>query len=1280
MTIQPYTKKRKTSSRALKLFLWLTAAISFVLIGYGPINTVVQTRMSIRQPTGPMDSKLFSAILMQRTADEDGQIPPLNHERIESQIEFLQANGFQPIRTSDILQLQRNRQLLPRNALVFAVDGNDKELFEAVDAITRRHRWGGLILISPRQLDIDSDSLSWREIQNLQRSQRWEIGLKADATASMALEQPQDASATLASRALDDQAEREARQAVIAQAERDYEALRSLSRERLHSVPDVYAYSSDTDNRLFFHIPTHNRLRTQTVASSFPLAFVISPFVRNSMFTPAHKLNVFAVNPEWSGRQLIDTLQLASTSVETLRTVPESAMNSGWTIDWGTAQPTAQGLKLQPSDIAQGAKVSLSGTDQLRDFQASFQLVMSRSNLRFHLTSAEQDNHGLMIEFQKSEGRVRVYDQPASTTAEGIMLAQANATLLDATTHRIDIFKRGNALAIHVDGESVFPHAIRLPVPITYAQLGVSMQRPQADTEQEASLTIRQAAFTPPRSVLVSWDHEEEYHDYVISYVHRHGTMLTNISPPLALPGSRSVDDKEQRVFRKLANVYRLHLTPKVSISSEDALNQWSPDTLMRALNEQKGDGIYVDFTENESLSVSELDNWLQQASRVLSGSGKSLLVRLPRMLERLAAINSILAVLPNVDIVTERETPEGAAGLEGRMVREESLPTPSPEEIQQMPTIRTISESAPSDPSSVRERARDLEERAEQSFSGAAYERAIAHYTEWHDLSPTDPRPLKRIGDALVNLGYHDEAVGFYRQSLDLQPDNMELAITLAELLTEVDRRASARTLLNIYARLFPENTDILLAQAEWLIRENRNAEALERVEQVRELDPDNFGAHLITLRLADHDDTKLAATQALIERSQSTNEKKRLIRAIEDHDLLTMQHAYMMVAFLQQDVDAEEDTTLQEMIANLEPRTSLVREDFSADGISENWMLDGLTGSLSDGIFRLRAHPTRSGASVRLRRSERWRDSFIEAKINSAEGGFWIYARQSREQLVRLGFEPSQNRLHLQIWGGPQFEVLQSEGVPLRFGDDGLTLRLEVRGNGAIAYVNDRPMLEAPLELPEEFGFGWTAFTIDSPARGDAAVELQHLASGPLPFRTAAVPDAPPDEDDDLLDSIHKALPTISDVSPEWFSVDEDGRWHSQVHPESDFYRIFARYYRLRLTPIVRVSRGADIDPQDLILLTRTHGFAGFILLFDRMPDDPWFEKMNQQLNIPGLDLIAVSTADETVRGIAGSSTLFSRADDANPINLVRYRDLDDTSVAAELEEREPALLFLQ
>jgi hypothetical protein len=320
-----------------------------------------------------------------------------------------------------------------------------------------------------------------------------------------------------------------------------------------------------------------------------------------------------------------------------------------------------------------------------------------------------------------------------------------------------------------------------------------------------------------------------------------------------------------------------------------------------------------------------------------------------------------------------------------------------------------------------------------------------------------------------------------------------------------------------------------------------------------------------------------------------------------------------------------------------------------------------------VQDGFLSVRAAPARNEFSVRLLRSERWRDSFIEVATTDVNGGFWLYGRRSRNHLVRFGFDTDGERLNLQVWKGRNNDVVASQFVPWVIPKDGCTLRLEIRGKGVTGLVDGKTVFEVPVALPEDFGLGWTAFAAHANERGRASAAIRQLSSGPLPVRIAMTPDAPADDDrGEQTARLRSLLPVLTDISPDWFSIDSSGSWNSNVKEESDFFRLFARYYRLRLTPVVRVSPDARIAADDIITVCRTHGFDGLVLWFETMPGDSWFDAMDRDLVAPGIDVVAiggnVDGGAASIRGIAASRTLFRKLGSAVPLSLVNTADPEE------------------
>jgi hypothetical protein len=388
-------------------------------------------------------------------------------------------------------------------------------------------------------------------------------------------------------------------------------------------------------------------------------------------------------------------------------------------------------------------------------------------------------------------------------------------------------------------------------------------------------------------------------------------------------------------------------------------------------------------------------------------------------------------------------------------------------------------------------------------------------------------------------------------------------------------------------------------------------------------------------------------------------------LANAVWQYDLLTLPDSHLLVTMLEDIASKNKDPRVQDIVSKLRPRVDTITEAFDAsNGLSDAWQIDGASASVIDTELTIRANPSREEFTVRLLRSERWRDSFIEADISDVKGGFWLYARRSRNHLIRFGFDSGEDRIYLQAWKGKNNEIVLNQFIPWAKPSGNTTIRLEVRGNGIVASIDGKDAFDVPLAMPSDFGLGWAAFSVHSRERGEGSVTLSRLQSGPLPVRLALLPPAPAVENANAeLETLQQQLGSVTDFSPDWFAIDESGNWSSQSSIDDDFFRLYSRYYRIRLVPTVRVAAGAEVLPEDILTVTRTHNFDGLVLLFESMPKEDWFERMDRELGSPGLDLLAVAFDDlskeGSMRGIAASRTLFQGAGIIEGVPVVDCQD---------------------
>lgn len=1259
-----YSRNRKR----IFTVLYVVVGICLCLAWAAPVRDIISRRIWPAPDAGPRDAYAFIALAYTEAPRAHVDGTSVRHAPIHDHIDALAANGYVPVSLKDVTRLLHRGCPLPRKAILLTVDAGNKAFLHDIRSAAWRYGWNGVAFFNTAQLaGGNGDTPDWRTVRKLARSRKWEAGLSGHM-AALTVPTASGEGKYLTSRMWMAEAGRhETDQEFQTRVAADYQTALTLATGQLGDKPEAFAYPEGDFGQYADDGTLTRAVNLQAASSGFDLAFTLGSVGRNTMYTDSRRLNRMKVDPDWTAGDLIEALKTADQPVELVEDVDMTRRATGWTADRGRFEIGKDGLTLAAAGAAGGAGVWLGGSDVRRDFSATIDFRLHEGTAGFYARADADRSAYLLIEFD-ADGNAALR-QKSVLQENPVTLARTRTAVRKGKRHELAIFMRDSNINVSVDGLTVFNTHERASGIRKSGLIGASATA--AEPGGKAAMTIGKLLLLRRQSTLASWNFPETLDPYAINWIQKHGSRLTEISPPferLINGGVPREQDRQTHIYRRLAGLYNLRLTPCLRISTDKELAAWTPVSLAGTLADLDCDGLYVNFEHYDKVQIGTLENWLRQTGKMLSGAGRPVLVRLPRMLDRLSAVYSLLAMIPSVEIVTDAGTQVALESAQAKQIHEEVIAAPTQEALNALPPSYAIDEpDSTSRQQTIEMRLRELIDEGETAFQRGIYEGAIAAFSEWHRLAPESPVPPRRIGDALSNLGYHDEAAGFYRQSLDIAPAQIDLATRYARLLGDIGRKTEARNILNTYARLFPESGDVLLAQAEWLYRENRSEEARQRAARVMLLEPDHFEATLFMLRIAENEVARTEAIGQLMNISKTGEQQYRLIEAIWQHDLLTYQNSHLFIKVMDQIARDNPDPRIIEMIRRLDPLDKTVTEDFqNAAALSPHWQVEGAETSVQDGILSVSAAPARNEFSVRLLRSERWRDSFIEVAAAEVRGGFWLYGRRSRNHLVRFGFDPGGERLSLQVWKGRNNDVVASQFIPWVMPEGGCTLRLEIRGKGVTGLVGGKTVFEVPVALPEDFGLGWTAFAVHANERGRASVSIRQLASGPLPVRIALTPEAPADDDrGEQTARLRSLLPVLTDISPDWFSIDPSGSWNSNVREESDFFRLFARYYRLRLTPMVRVSPEAAITADDIITVCRTHGFDGLVLWFETMPGESWFEAMDRDLIAPGIDVVAIGGSGDNgaaaIRGIAASRSLFRKLGSAVPLSLVNTAEKD-------------------
>ena len=344
-------------------------------------------------------------------------------------------------------------------------------------------------------------------------------------------------------------------------------------------------------------------------------------------------------------------------------------------------------------------------------------------------------------------------------------------------------------------------------------------------------------------------------------------------------------------------------------------------------------------------------------------------------------------------------------------------------------------------------------------------------------------------------------------------------------------------------------------------------------------------------------------------------------LVDAVQQHDLLTLPHGHVIIEMLEKIATLNPEPKLVDRIQRVLPRYQNVVEDLTEGQLSGNWEISGGKLLSSSRGAQMLTLPSQAEARLKLLRAQRLHDCYVKATFKDVRSSVWIYGRRSIDNLVRFGVDVETREVFLQVWKDKNTRIYAGHHETLDELPDVLDLRLEIRGNGVVAYLGDHMFPDVPLELGAEVGPGWMAVSVESANRGQASATIAALEAGPLPPQIALLPQTPSEERSDIeLNQIRALLGKVSDASPNWFELDAEGKWVSSVDPSDDFFRLFSRYYRIRLVPTVMVAAEAVVSVEDVKRIVELHGLDGLVLRFAKNPGPDWMAQAKKNLTGSG------------------------------------------------------------
>ncbi|HEV3256700.1 MAG TPA: tetratricopeptide repeat protein [Gemmataceae bacterium] len=121
---------------------------------------------------------------------------------------------------------------------------------------------------------------------------------------------------------------------------------------------------------------------------------------------------------------------------------------------------------------------------------------------------------------------------------------------------------------------------------------------------------------------------------------------------------------------------------------------------------------------------------------------------------------------------------------------------------------------------------------------------RALAYLDTWLGFQPDSVRALVWRGETLLLVGRNQDALADYRKAIELDPQEDEARLKVAELFLAAHQPDEASTHFTELLHRHPDQCDALLGLARCRVEEGNTAEAVDLLDQLLSLQPEHGGA----------------------------------------------------------------------------------------------------------------------------------------------------------------------------------------------------------------------------------------------------------------------------------------------------------------------------------------------------------------------------------------------------------------------------------------------------
>lgn len=1170
--------------------------------------------------------------------------------KFASQLDALTAAGYTPITLDDVARFYKEGRLLPQKSILLTFENSRRSSYFTTSSLLEKRRWHAVMGVVTDDVRKEVEGVILAPyLKHMKASPTWNLAAESDHGTGEVVAGSDGRTAMFFSSPawLPDLSRFETLAEFDRRIRADHAAAVSFFTNKLGCAAQAFFFPMGNYGQYEAHNKQLREANLKAVEDFYDMGFIIDGFGYNGPLSDPRRLARLKVDPAWSADELVRILDGVWP-----REIPggwNDSPKSGtvekerWRAIWGECIADADGPSVYlrakaPDDpvvsdkgSTTGSKTLVMGSNAFSEGSFEIKFRMDGGAFTVFLNYVAEDD-AVMLTLGEDSSIILSRNRPERASGERLAAEFLDSPIGAGREHSLVLVTRNGALFTMLDGRMLFGGGVGLGDPRPkpgFVGAGVWSARPG-----EAEVEIVSARLRAPLPRFAFWDAESMRDKTdVFAELERQAFRYDGIAPPWfsasdGMAGFQLVEDLD--VIKIEAAKAFCGVWPRLKLSGKNPFGNIPRETSAEAFKDGGFAGLYIDASELDETSLPLMRSWIASFRSDTGSTNMPVAIRFPASFVAGSLAVGFLDTLPNVTVVAA----DGSVVTPVLKKRMHGLLSVVPDDkgsvnYYQLAKIDAKpQESRPGDP--------DFVVRAERLLAERRFLEADAAARRWTEAMPTSADAWEYKARLNVRETRGDEAAAAYRKALELDPGRVDVVTAFADyLMTTGKAEDEAREMLDRYAKAFPLNREIAMAQARWLDHKGLRADARAILEDWVGRQPDNIDIRVALHNYLNEAPERYDNLQHIIGMVAPNSQNLMWFRRkIEDSGLLTFPESSAAFGFLRRVARDSKNGLVRRNYMSLMPLEQPIVENFSVSGLSDNWEIFGNNGALIGGEYLLPGLPDPSESNLRLKRSDLFRDAFVEARIGESLGAFWLYARRSTKGMVRFGFD-SDGFLRIQAWQNGEPRVLDSV-LWVRPKDD-LTLRLEIRGDGTIGYYNGRHVFSTPLEIPRALGYGWWGVAASASETGMAQTRLKMLSSGPmspaivvmdlLPGATES--GAPvPAPTRDVLEALRARVDDVGVIAPVVGQQSVDRTLSSADARSLDALRVFARYHRLRLMPVVDLGYYNDPEPADVIAYMKKFGLDGLCLRVRRLPEAEWCAKMEKVLEALFANVILIQS----------------------------------------------------